>query len=106
MLTDATGDELVRSASADTPPKGAASARLLIVEVALSVVAFAALCAVVLSVAPQIAEPDDGAYHHSIVAMTMGDFLSLSRAQLDAVETTLHGRSGVPNQWIELPDGR
>ena len=42
------------------------------VEAALAAVAFAALCVVVLSVAPQIAEPDDGAYHHSIVAMTMG----------------------------------
>jgi len=39
-------------------------------EAALAVAAFAALCAVVLSVAPQAAEPDDGAYRASIVAMT------------------------------------
>jgi hypothetical protein len=31
-------------------------------EVALAVAAFALLCAVVLPVAPQAAEPDDGAY--------------------------------------------
>ena len=38
-------------------------------EAALVVVAFAVLCLVVLSVAPQSAEPDDGAYRASIVAM-------------------------------------
>ena len=60
----------------------------------------------VLSVGPQIAEPDDGAYHHSIVAITMGDFVTLSRPQLDALDARLGGRAGVPNQWVELPDGR
>ena len=37
-------------------------------EAALAVAAFAALCVVVLSVALQTAEPDDGAYRASIVA--------------------------------------
>jgi hypothetical protein len=77
-------------------------------EAALAAVAFAALCVVVLSVAPQIAEPDDGAYHHSIVAITMGDFLTLSRAQLTALERKMRdpGIGQVPNQWVELAGGR
>jgi hypothetical protein len=73
----------------------------------LAVAAFAALCIVVLSVVPQIAEPDDGAYHHSIVAVTMGDFLTLSQAQLNALDAKLGGPAGqVPNQWVEVTDGR
>jgi hypothetical protein len=36
---------------------------------------------VVLPVAPQAAEPDDGAYRASIVAITDGHFLTLSIAQ-------------------------
>jgi hypothetical protein len=73
-----------------------------------AVLAFAALCIAVLSVAPQTAEPDDGAYHHSIVAITMGDFLTLSQRQLNAVESQLrdHGVGEVPNQWIEVNGGR
>jgi hypothetical protein len=72
-----------------------------------AVAVFAALCVAVLSVAPQIAEPDDGAYHHSIVAITMGDPLTLSATQLNALEAKLGGPVGqVPNQWVELADGR
>jgi hypothetical protein len=64
------------------------------------------MCALVLSVAPQLGvEPDDGAYRHSIVAMTDGDFLTLSSDQLNALAGQLGGRT-VPNQWIELPNGR
>jgi hypothetical protein len=76
--------------------------------VALAVAAFAALCLVVLSVAPQIAEPDDGAYHHSIVAITMGDFLTLSGAQLNALEAKMGDPAvgEVPNQWVELANRR
>ncbi len=78
-------------------------------EAALAAVAFAALCGVVLSVgAPRKAvEPDDGAYHYSIVAVTMGDFLTLSSAQLNALDAKM-GPSGspVPNQWIQLANGR
>ncbi len=51
---------------------------LVCVEAVLAVAAFAALCAVALSVAPQALEPDDGAYRASIVAMTEGHFLTLS----------------------------
>src|SRR5947207_13112048 len=76
-------------------------------EVMLAVAAFAALCVVVLSVAPQAAEPDDGAYHASIVAMTEGHSLTLSTAQAE----TLAGKLGdnpaaPPNQWVQLSDGR
>jgi hypothetical protein len=81
---------------------------LVWVEAALAVVAFAALCVVVFSVpGPRIAvEPDDGAYHYSIVAITMGNFLTLSSAQLNALDAKM-GPSGtrVPNQWIQLPNG-
>ena len=86
---------------------GRSRARALRGEAALAVAAFAALCVVVLSVAPQIAEPDDGAYHHSIVAVTMGDFLTLSQAQLNGLDAKLGGPAGqVPNQWVEVTDGR
>src|SRR5437762_8488148 len=80
--------------------------RLILVEAALAVAAFAVLCAVVLAVPPQLGvEPDDGAYRHSIVAMAGGDFLTLSSEQLDALAGRLGGRR-VPNQWVELPNGR
>jgi hypothetical protein len=77
------------------------------VEAALALAAFAVLCAVVLSVAPQPAEPDDGAYRASIAAMTEGHFLTLSTAQAK----TLAGKLGdnpaaPPNQWVQLSDGR
>ena len=69
--------------------------------------AFAALCAVVLSVAPQSAEPDDGAYRASIVAMTEGHFLTLSTAQAEALARKLGDNPAAPpNQWVELSDGR
>jgi hypothetical protein len=82
--------------------------RLVFVEAALAASTLAALCVVVLSVAPQIAEPDDGAYHHSIVAITMGDFLTLSSAQLTALQTKMGDPEvgETPNQWVELPNGR
>jgi len=86
------------------------SVRLVWVEAALAVAAFAALCAVVLAVgAPKIAaEPDDGAYHHSIVAITMGNFFTLSTAQLHALAKEMHDPAGqvVPNQWVEVGGGR
>ena len=86
------------------------SVRLVWVEAALAVAAFAALCALVLAVgAPKIAaEPDDGAYHHSIVAITMGNFFTLSTAQLHALAKEMHDPSGqvVPNQWVEVGGGR
>jgi hypothetical protein len=76
-------------------------------EAALAVAAFAALCAVVLTVAPQSAEPDDGAYRASIVAMTEGHFLTLSTAQAETLAKKLGDNPAAPpNQWVELSDGR
>jgi len=77
-------------------------------EAALAAAAFAALCAVVLSVAPQLGvEPDDGAYRASIVAMTEGDFLTLSTAQAEILARKLGDNPAAPpNQWVELPGGR
>src|SRR5580765_5508249 len=76
-------------------------------EAALAGAAFAALCAVVLSVAPQTAEPDDGAYRASIVAMTEGHFLTLSTAQAESLARKLGDNPAAPpNQWIELGNGR
>src|ERR1044072_24366 len=73
----------------------------------LAVAAFAALCVVVLSVAPQSAEPDDGAYRASIVAMTEGHFLTLSTAQAEALARRLGDNPDAPpNQWVEVRDGR
>src|SRR5207249_628894 len=76
-------------------------------EVMLAVAAFAALCVVVLSVSPQTAEPDDGAYRASIVAMTEGHFLTLSTAQAEALARKLGDNPAAPpNQWVEVTDGR
>ena len=85
----------------------AGAARLVRVEVGLALAAFAALCILVLSVAPQTAEPDDGAYRASIVAMTEGHFLTLSTAQAEALARKLGDNPAAPpNQWVELTDGR
>src|ERR1700744_5322599 len=105
---------LPRGASKGRPGPGR-GIRVVRVEAALAVVAFAALCAMVLSVAPQLGvEPDDGAYRASIVAMTEGDFLSLSSAQANALARKLGDAGGYPTftgtaplpQWVELADGR
>lgn len=81
--------------------------RLVWVEAALAAAVFAALCVLVLSVAPQVAEPDDGAYHASIVAMTEGHFLELTTAQAETLARRLgDNRAAPPNQWIQLADGR
>jgi hypothetical protein len=67
----------------------------------------AALSVAVLSVAPQAAEPDDGAYHASIVAITEGHFLTLSTAQAEALAGKLRDNPAAPpNQWVEVTDGR
>ena len=76
-------------------------------EVALAVAAFAALCIAVLSVAAQAAEPDDGAYRASIVAIAEGHFLTLSIAQAETLARKLGDNpTAPPNQWVELSDGR
>ncbi len=76
-------------------------------EVALAVVAFAALCAIVLPIAPEAAEPDDGAYHASIVALSEGHFLTLSTAQAVELAKKLGDNpTAPPNQWVQLGNGR
>ena len=77
-------------------------------EAALAAAAFAALCIVVLSVAPQVGvEPDDDAYRASIVAVTEGHFLTLSIAQAQILASKLDDNPAAPpNQWVELPGGR
>ena len=77
------------------------------VEAALAAAVFAALCVVVLSVARQAAEPDDGAYRASIVAITEGHFLTLSTAQAVTLARQLGDNPAAPpNQWVELANGR
>ena len=88
-------------------PVAGRGVRVAWAEAALAVAAFVALCAVVLSVAPQAAEPDDGAYHASIVAMTEGHFLTLSIAQAETLARKLGDNPAAPpNQWVELANGR
>jgi hypothetical protein len=55
----------------------------------LAVAAFAVLCVAVLSVAPQLVEPDDYAYRGSILAITQGHVLILSTAQVRALAAQL-----------------
>ena len=98
------------NAGAREPVAGADAVRgfsQIWVEAILAVAAFAALCVAVLSVAPQAAEPDDGAYRASIVAMTEGHFLTLSAGQAEAVARKLGDNPAAPpNQWVELANGR
>jgi hypothetical protein len=98
-LASARRDEVV--------PAAGRGIRAVWAEAALAAVAFAALCAAVLSVAPQAAEPDDGAYRASIVAMTEGHFLTLSTAQAETLARKLGDNPAAPpNQWVELANGR
>ena len=108
MSASASGDEVVLPDRASLAVPGAGrQIRVLWAEVALAVIAFAALCVVVVSVAPQSAEPDDGAYRASIVAMTEGHVLTLSAAQAEALARTLGDNPAAPpNQWVELSNGR
>src|SRR5436190_12861928 len=89
------------------PPAAERSIQAAWAEAMLAVATFAALCVVVLSVSPQTAEPDDGAYRASIVAMTEGHFLTLSLAQAEALARKLGDNPAAPpNQWVEVTDGR
>src|SRR6266480_1123009 len=89
------------------PPAAERGIQAAWAEAMLAVAAFAALCVVVLSVSPQAAEPDDGAYRASIVAMTEGHFLTLSTAQAEALARRLGDNPAAPpNQWVEVTDGR
>jgi hypothetical protein len=108
MSASASRDQVMLTGSADRAMPGAGrDIRAVWAEAALAIAAFGALCAVVLSVAPQAAEPDDGAYHASIVAMTEGQFLTLSTAQAETLAAKLGDNPAAPpNQWVELADGR
>src|SRR4029077_20675715 len=108
MSASASPDDLVLPGRADPVVFGAeCGIGQVWVEAALALAAFAVLCAVVLSVAPQPAEPDDGAYHASIVAMTEGHFLTLSTAQAKTLAGKLRDNPAAPpNQWIPLSGGR
>jgi len=102
----------VSDESAASPP---ARTRRDLVAAGLSLAAFGVLCALVLSFAPRLVEPDDYAYRASIVAMTQGNFLTLSTAQVNALAAQLPGpggpsgpgpvSAGIP-QWVQLPNGR
>jgi hypothetical protein len=88
-------------------PAARSGIRTVWAETTLAVASFAALCVVVLSVAPEAAEPDDGAYHASIVAMTEGHFLTLSIAQAETLARKLGDNPAAPpNQWVEVTNGR
>jgi hypothetical protein len=58
-------------------------------EILLAAAAFAVLCIAVLSVGPQLMEPDDYAYRASILAITQGHLLTLSTAQAHALTAQL-----------------
>src|SRR5579863_485180 len=108
MAANASRDEAVLPGRAEGGGQRAErGTRPLWAEAVLAVVAFAALCVVVLSAAPQSGvEPDDGAYRSSVVAMTEGNYLTLSNAQVNALSARLGDGPGIPNQWVELPGGR
>jgi hypothetical protein len=76
-------------------------------EVAAAGAAYLALCIAVLSVAAQSAEPDDGAYRASIVAVTEGHFLTMSTHQAETLARELGDNPAAPpNQWVEVTPGR
>ena len=89
-------------------------------ELAVAAAAFVVLCVAVLTVTPQLVEPDDYAYRASIVAVTDGHFLTLSVGQVrvlaaqltrsagpgQAVLTRPGPLGGSIEQWVELPGRR
>jgi hypothetical protein len=107
-LARASRDEVIPPGRTEgSAPAAGPGIRATWAEAALAVAAFASLCLIVLSVAPQTAEPDDGAYHASIVAMTEGHFLTLSTVQAETVARKLGDNPAAPpNQWVEVTDGR
>ena len=88
-----------------------ASDRVKLGEILVAVAAFGTLCAVALSFAPRFSEPDDYAYHASIIAVTQGHLVTLSSGQFHALAAHLAGSgggflgAGIP-QWVQLPSGR
>jgi hypothetical protein len=97
------------AATSVRPP--AAATRLGRAEILFALAAFAALCAVALSFAPHLVEPDDYAYQASTVGITQGHWLTLSTAQADALGQQLadpgSGTTASPLvQWVQLASGR
>ena len=107
MSASARDAEVLPGRAGRAVPDAGRKLRLVRVEATLAVAAFAALCVVILSVPAQAAEPDDGAYHASIVAMTEGHFLTLSTAQAETLARKLGDNPAAPpNQWVQLANGR
>jgi hypothetical protein len=75
-------------------------------DVLMAVLGFAGFCAIVLSHATALLEPDDYAYRASIVALSQGHIL-LSNAQFQALATFLarHGERGIA-QWHHMASGK
>jgi hypothetical protein len=75
-------------------------------DVLVAALGFAGFCAIVLSHATALLEPDDYAYRASIVALSQGHIL-LSTNQIKALATFLsqHGESGI-EQWHHLASGK
>ena len=75
-------------------------------EALVAVVGFVGFCAIVLSHATALLEPDDYAYRASIVALSQGHIL-LSNAQYLALAHSLsvHGQGGI-EQWHHLASGK
>jgi hypothetical protein len=96
------------TAQASKPSGSPAAAGWRRVEALLALGAFAALCVLALSFTPHLVEPDDYAYHASIVAMTQGHFLTLSTTQYHALadQPPPPGTPAVIPQWTQLADGR
>ena len=94
-------------AKAGIAPQSNVGRRQVWVEAVIALLAFAVMCFAVLSVAPQSAEPDDGAYRASIVGITEGHFLTLSAAQAQTLAAKLGDNPAAPpGQWVQLADGR
>ena len=89
MTVDGTSSGSVAGQQVTTAGQAARGAGLSRLEVVLAVAAFAVLCVAVLSVAPQLVEPDDYAYRGSILAITQGHVLTLSTAQVRALAAQL-----------------
>ena len=119
MTVDGTSSGSVAGQQVTTAGQAARGAGLSRLEVVLAVAAFAVLCVAVLSVAPQLVEPDDYAYRGSILAITQGHVLTLSTAQVRALAAQLAhvgpgqavgGPGGSSSmtwwQWVQLPGGR
>jgi hypothetical protein len=75
-------------------------------DVLVAALGFVGFCAIVLTHATALLEPDDYAYRASIVALSQGHIL-LSTAQVKALETFLsHHGEGRIQQWHHLASGK